>query len=319
MNLSATLRDRLPSAAVAIALQAGLLALLVFSFQAVRHMSEEKETILILPPPAKIVPRAPVTIDARGKPPQAVRPAAPTALPPYALPSFNFSAPQSGTAPLGSGAAEDLNRDIAKCRVENYGNLNASERQRCPPPEGLARRDPSLAPLNPDKPVKNAPVWQAEVDRRNAPPGLPGASGGIVGILETLLFNPGAYADKRSYSYGPQDPPPMDGAEMTRQYALNGSGCPELDDTTKKNCQHDRAAVKTDPPMAGTGTPKVHASEAQFQEALAAYQVRRGLGRTGGSALVSAKQEESGHEQDRNTGAGAGPVATGPDIGAGGR
>jgi hypothetical protein len=135
MTLTATFRDRLrdrfSGAAAAIAVQAGLLALLALSFQAVRHMGEEKETILTLPPLAKAPPR-PLVIDARGK----RRPAgaAPSEAPPLAdvQPSFNVSAPQSGVALQGPA------RGLDNCRVEK-GGPNATERQQCPPVEGIPR------------------------------------------------------------------------------------------------------------------------------------------------------------------------------------
>jgi hypothetical protein len=311
---SATFRDRLwdrfSGAAIAIALQAGLLALLVFSFQVVRHLGQEKENILILPPLVRDAPRTPVTIDARGRPPLTARPASPTVLPPYALPSFNPSAPQSGTAPLGGAGAEDLGRQIAKCGPANYGNLNASERKACPPPVALARPDPNLVPLNPDKPVKNAPIWQAEVDRRNAPVALPGAEGGILGILGALLT--GGFGDKRNYSYAPPEAPPMDGAEMTRQYALHGSGCPELDDTTKRNCQHDRAALPGVSVAIGAPLPShPHVSDAAFLEALAATQARtRSL--YARPVLASGAKAGDGNEKNGSSdGAGAAAGGTG--------
>lgn len=325
MMLSAAVRDRLwdrfSGAAIAIALQAGLAMLLVFSFQAVRHLGEEKETTLTLPPLPRPVPRAPVTIDARGKPPQAARPASPNMLPSYALPTFNPNTAQSGAAPLGGAGTEALGRALAKCRPANYANLNASERRDCPPPEGLARQDPNLLPLTPDKPVKNAPIWQAEVDRRNAPLALPGAEGGVLGILGALLG--GGFGDKRNYSYAPPQTAPMDGAEMTRQYALHGSGCPELDDTTKRNCQNDRAALPGVSVALGSPLPThPHVSDSAFQQALAATQARtRAL--YGKPVLASDGKAGDGHEKDGNAGGAdagtGGGGASGPHTGEGGR
>ena len=309
-RLRISLRERLPSAAVALAVQAGLLALLVFSFEVVRYMPGEKETILNLRPLTRPAPaRTPALRGGMAKPPPAAATAPPSAaLPAYARPDFQFSAPQGATA------LRELNHDAARCRIENYANLSSAERLLCPPPD-MVRRDPN-APPAPDKPVKNAPVWQGEVARRNAPATLPG--GDIFGAAIMLLFNPSAFADKRNYTPGPA-PAPIDGAEMTRQYALHGSGCPELDDTTKRNCQADRGALFEH----GTGGEVLpanthHATDAAFQQALAAVQARK-QSLSAKPVLASGANKGGGDEKNTSSG-GAGAAAgggNGPDAGKG--
>jgi len=283
-----------------------MVALMVASFTVVRHVVEEKETIFLLPPPARPqAVRAPVVIDGRGKPPPAT--AAPSAaLPAYAQPGFHFSTPQ------GKAPASDLSREIARCRIENYASLTSSERAACLQPE-MARQGPAIPP--PDKPVKNEGVWQAELARKNAPFALPGAQAGILGMLGALFS--GAFSDKRNYSYGPPDPEPMDGAEMARQYALHGSGCSEgLDDASRKNC---RINIDSTPMLALGGMvypSHPHVSDAAFNQALAAVQARK-QSLYGQPVLASGANKGGGGEKNNSSG-GAG-AATGGGAGSPGR
>jgi hypothetical protein len=158
MTRTATLRDRLSSAAIAIALQAGLLALLAFSFEAVRHAVDENESILTMPPIANAPPRRePVVIDARGKKRPAAAPSeAPTAL---AQPSFNFSAPQNGTALQGPA------RDLDNCPV-GKGGTNAGEG--CLPVQGR----PGHADAPPAE-AKHPAYWETERAGAHTPPRVP--------------------------------------------------------------------------------------------------------------------------------------------------
>ncbi len=304
---SAAWRERLPSALAAIAVQAGLAALVVFSFQVVRHLAPEKETVLTLqrlqrPAPA----RAPLVIDGRGRPPPAAAaPAGP--LPAYARPGLQFSLPQNG----GAAQMQELGRDLAACRIENYASLSPSQRLRCPPSPQVARHDPD--PLAPEKPVKNVPVWQAEVARKNAPFALPGASGGVLGILGALLS--GAFDDKRNYSYAPPDQPPLqDGAEMTRQYALLNDHCLPLDDTTKRNCEYNTAATPT-VALGGMVYPShPHVSDAAFKEALAAVMARK---QSLSPRPVLASGAKTGGDDERNGLSGGAGAAAGGTGGTG--
>lgn len=151
MTSTLTLRDRLPSAAAALAVQAGLLALLLLSFEAVRQVVEEKETILTLPPLAKAPPR-PVTIDARGMPRAAARPAAPKAAAPYAQPAFEVAAPQAGVTLQGPARGGD------DCRDAKGG---------CRPAAGAAGAPPALPE------VKHPAYWEAERAAAKIPPRVP--------------------------------------------------------------------------------------------------------------------------------------------------
>ena len=271
MIASRTWHDRLPSAAAAIALQGGLLALLAFSFAVVRHVAVEKETFLALPPLAqeKTQPqqKRPASNDAR---PNVAAPTPPaTAGPPmpaWATPGFALGGGQNGIR-----LAQPPSLDA--CRPENYTNLNTSDRKACSRGENLARQGDGTLPLNPNKPVRNAPVWQAEIDRRNGPMVLPG--GDIFGTALTLLFNPQAFTDKRNYSYAqPDDAAKVDGAEATHRLWSQPPQCAAgLDDTSMRVCQanaaatynHGGAMVYHDHP---------HVADAAFQKARAATQAR---------------------------------------------
>ena len=172
MPASVTLRDRLPSAAAAIALQGGLLALLVLSFEVVRHAAPEKETILLLPPAARPqARRAPVVIDARPRAFAAPPPAAETVTPRLTPPDLALPAPPGNALAPAPGQAES-----------DCGAPGAAGPGACPPAQAGARSDE--IPLRPESHVKNAPIWQSEIEHRNTPPRVPCVSltENIVGI-----------------------------------------------------------------------------------------------------------------------------------------
>ena len=160
MPASATLRDRLPSAAAAIALQGGLLALLVLSFDVVRRVVPEQESIIVLPPLVR-PQRAPVVIDAR--------PRASTAPPaPAQTVTPRFVPPADLTLPATPGVilSPAPGQAVTACGAPGAGGQGA-----CPPPH--ARSQPDEIPLHPESHVKNAPIWQSEIERRNTPPRVP--------------------------------------------------------------------------------------------------------------------------------------------------
>ena len=139
-----TFREKLSSAAAAIALQVGFAVLLALSFTVVRQVTAEKETILTLPPLPREKPqpqRAPMVIDARPK-------AAPAAPPVAVAPP-----PTLMTPGLASGKSENAiqlaPRTAPDCRPENYANLSASDRRACPPPASAARPDANEVGLLP--------------------------------------------------------------------------------------------------------------------------------------------------------------------------
>jgi hypothetical protein len=162
MIAPASLRDRLPSAAAAIALQGGLLALLVLSFELVRHVAPEKETIITLPPLARPqARRAPVVIDARPHAPAAPPAPAQTVTPRF-VPPTDLTLP----APPGNALSPAPGRAGADCGAPGAAGHNA-----CPPAHAGA--PPDEIPLHPESHVKNAPIWQSEIERRNTPPSVP--------------------------------------------------------------------------------------------------------------------------------------------------
>lgn len=157
-------KDKLPSIVGTLAMQAAILALLLFSITAVRRELAQTEAILFLPP-------KPAIIDARQPPPPPEQPqqrstqAAPVSPPPlpaYAAPSSSLSASTGGNSALLAA----LGRQIEDCRIEKR-NADAQ----CPP--ALTQRDPQTMTLDAGKPVRNASIWQREADRKKIT-GLPG-------------------------------------------------------------------------------------------------------------------------------------------------
>ena len=200
---SATLRQRLTSATAAIGVQAGLFAMLLLSFEAVRQLPPEKETILVLPPLPRPVSRPAIVIDGRPRPPLR----ASTAPPPLVTPLPVPAAPAPQAAPGTSTAVlHDLGKALADCRPEKYNDLPPADRARCPPPAAQAKKNDDQDLLAMPH-VKDEQYWAAEKANRDAPFQLPGAGAGPLGILLTALFNPSAFADKHNYSAGPPLPP----------------------------------------------------------------------------------------------------------------
>ena len=311
MIQAATFRERLPSAIAAIALQAGLLALLVLSFQVVRHITKEKETFLTLPPLAQPMPQ-------QRTPAPGNRPATTTTPPPRAMttPPPAWASPGFTLGSGGAGAGIRLAQPpgLDACRPENYTNLNAGDRKACSHPEDLARRDPNAMTLDPNKPVKDAPVWQAEVARRNAPAVIPG--GNPLGAAFNLLFNPGAFADKRNYSYaapGNGGDDAFDGAEATHRAWSQKPQCPAgMDDSARKTCERNAAAVYV-LKFATSGVPGPalpHVSDTAFAQALAATQARTqslyGRPVLASGAATGGGNEKNGASGSTGTGAGRG-------------
>jgi hypothetical protein len=199
----------------ALGVQAGFALLLLFSFTVIRLVAPPEETILHLP---QIRPQ-PKVIDARQPPrepralPPPSAPPAPAQLPAYALPGYAL--PGAGGVGGGSGILQALGRNLANCRLETLDKRDAATR--CPP--GLTPPDQRIVTLD-GRTVKNAPVWQAEVDRRNAPFVLPGGAMGPLGILVTALVNPSAFSDPKAYA-APAPPERISGAEALQQRRYN--------------------------------------------------------------------------------------------------
>lgn len=161
MQFSPRLRDRLPGILVALALHAGLFALLVLSLQFVRRQPPEKETTLFLPPLPRPTPAPALVIDGRRTPPRATSIAPP---PPQ-------SAPPAATPPAAAG-------DTAILR--GLGGLVGGKR----PGEGMARQGPrDLTP--PDPKIKDESYWAAEREAAHAPLRVPCTS------LETTTIGMG--------------------------------------------------------------------------------------------------------------------------------
>lgn len=213
--MNATLRERLPSAAAAIGLQAGLFALLAVSFNAVRHMGEEKETILVLPPLARPAPAPPLTIDARGR--SKTAPTATSGLPGSSSATAITAAPPAVGSSLDGGALPVAPDCIPP------GQASSASRTPCPLPPRPAQIDE--IPLHPESHVKDEAHWAEQWEREHAEY-LPGVTAGERSI-HVELFN----------SNGPS--------------LLGGYRTPVADPT------------------------HAHATDAEFQKALAAHQARQ--------------------------------------------
>ncbi len=193
------LRQRLPSAAAAIAVQAGLFALLVMSFEAVRRATEREETILHLMPVPRPMPRTPVIIDGRGKPRPAPHPPAATAPPPaWAKPGFALPGAANAIQLAPQPGAQDCRPGTA-CAGAQAG-----------PREDKTRLSPP--------PVRNQQIWESEIERRNTPPRVPCVSltHDVVGMDGFAREDNGARVDiacaLKALRDGPALLPPVRGA-----------------------------------------------------------------------------------------------------------
>lgn len=210
MFASATFRDRLPSAAAAIALQAGLLALLLLSFEAVRHITEEQEHTIFLPPLLRPVPQNRARVTPRREPETALPPPVTAQpLPPQTV--IPEAAPGGGT-----GIQMAQPPGTIDCRPENYVHLNGSDRAACTRAWEKPRDDKTMV-MDPNPPVKNAPIWQSEIERRNTPPRVPCVSltSGAVGEGGYVREDHGVRLDiscaLKALREGPQILPPIRG------------------------------------------------------------------------------------------------------------
>jgi hypothetical protein len=189
---------RLPAVSTALLLTTAQLAVLVSFVRPERAQPVDITGVLLLPqtprPPPKPPPK-PIVIDAR-RPAAAPRPATPP-------PAPAIGAPAQNQAPPGNTAIT-----VAPPVAPTCPNPRADGAADCPPIAQKPESDEQLV-IAPPPQVKNQEIWEEELARKNAPFALPGADGGLAGIIATLIFNPGAYADKRSWSYGvrPAAPP----------------------------------------------------------------------------------------------------------------
>ena len=134
--------------------------------------------------------------------------------------------------------------------------------------------------------------------RRNAPAVIPG--GNPLGAAFNLLFNPGAFLDKRNYSYAAPDSggdDSFDGAEATHRFWSQPPQCAAgMDDSMRRTCLAQAAATyKLGGAMVYPDHP--HVSDTAFQQALAATQARtRSL--YARPVLASAPQAGGGNEKN---------------------
>jgi hypothetical protein len=190
----------LPAISGALLLTAAQVAVLFFVVRPERPVAVETMGTLLLP--QKPRPPEPMVIDARRPAPQpAPQQAAPPPVPVTNAPAQSAAAPQ-GTAITAPPPAAATCPDEAAGKPAQTG---------CP--QLTQKPDPDRLVIAPPPRVKNQEIWEEDLARKNAPFALPGADGGLGGIIATLIFNPGAYLDKKSYAYGvrPAPPPPPPG------------------------------------------------------------------------------------------------------------
>jgi hypothetical protein len=274
-------KDRLPSALLALVIQAGLIGLLIFSFHAVRRPQNEQESVLFLSrPPIRRVEPTVAIIDARGAPLAHNRSASAPVLPLFVQPdSTSTEAAPTASAPSSPDALHSPGHALFDCAPEKLANLPPDERANCPPAiQSMAKQNGSDVITSPYQ-AKNQAHWDEEMARKNAPVTLPGGS--ILGAVVTLLTKPSAFADKRSYTDTSPAPPQMTGADALYHATQVTPDCPAMSDFEKTVCENDVAALGggSQRIAAATSVPsKIHASEAQFQAALKAYHQRRDTG-----------------------------------------
>jgi hypothetical protein len=208
-------KDKLPSIAGTLAIQAAFAVLLLFSITAVRQAEAPVETIFLLPRPKP----EPIVIDARQPPeskkaaeqaPPGAAPGPPSQLPAYALPAQTLAGyRQFATSALVRSLIQSFNA----CRKKE-----GEDRPVCP--GAVTQPDPRIVTLE-DKDVKEAEIWQGEIDRRNAPFALPGAGAGPLGVLLSALVNPGAFSDPKAYSAVSGPPERVSGAEALQRRRYN--------------------------------------------------------------------------------------------------
>jgi hypothetical protein len=192
----------LPAISGALLLTAAQVTVLFFVVRPERPVPVETMGALLLPQNPR--PPEPMVIDARRPAPQPVPQQA--AAPPTPAPVANAPA-QSATAPQGTAITAPAPATTA-CPDEAAGKPAQTG---CP--QLTEKPDPDRLVIAPPPRVKNQDIWEEDLARKNAPFALPGADGGIVGIIGTLIFNPSAYLDKKSYAYGvrPAAAPPPPG------------------------------------------------------------------------------------------------------------
>lgn len=150
-------------AVTATAVQAGIFALLALSLVVVHRLPQEKETILVLPPPPRPVFRPAIVIDGRPRVP----------LRPSVLP------PPSAIAPVILAPAPLPARPQAVPEKPQPQDL----RNPLMPPPLSTRPSGNDIDLNPPSGVKDEKRWEAEMAKKNAPPDA-GVSVGVgIGVV----------------------------------------------------------------------------------------------------------------------------------------
>jgi hypothetical protein len=208
-------RERLPAAILALAIQALLLGLLLYAFPLTapnRHAA--RETLLLLPRLIQPPPSAaPSTIDARG-------PArAPVIAPPIFVPPPSATTPPGAVMPAPDVQA--LGRSLFNCAPENYANLSAEDRARCARPgDGMAVAQPPNL-LGGKSHVKDEAHWQEELAREQSPTVLPCMGGlDVLCLLEKVATNRmGDFTDPRTWPrYDVKQIPPEDFKKIEEAY-----------------------------------------------------------------------------------------------------
>ena len=182
--------ERFGGAILALAMQAGFLALLILSRpHFVQNQLASRELTFILP---RLEP-VPAPLPLRTAPLFAPTPAVPLPPPVTALPAAPL--PQMRALPA-TPDLRALEQSLFGCRLDLWSNLSAEQRARCPRPgEGVAIQEaPNL--MGTRSHVKDEAHWEEEWAREKSPALLP--CGGFVNVLCLL----GKIADGSLSDYG---------------------------------------------------------------------------------------------------------------------
>jgi hypothetical protein len=169
---SSAFRDRLPSAVLALALQAAFIAAFLHALPPMAPPKQlARELVFILP---RLAPKP-----LPGPPQMAPRA---TSLPVFVPPPlFSLPAPSASSPNAPSTAVQNFGRAVFGCAPETYSSLTPQQRAQClRPGEGVAIQEvPNL--MGSPSHVKDEAHWQEEWAREQSPALLP--CGGFIDIM----------------------------------------------------------------------------------------------------------------------------------------
>lgn len=151
--------ERFAGAILAIAVQAGLIALLIFAHAPLAPPEKSTGELTFILPRLRPEPAPPLPMPRQSAPLLIPAPAVP--LPPDENALRAAPLPQMRAMPVPPDLSA-VGRALSDCRIDNYANLSPERRKHCPRPgEGMAIQDaPSLGPVRPK--AKDEALWQEQ-------------------------------------------------------------------------------------------------------------------------------------------------------------